>query len=420
VQTAVRLPRRTVRLSLAGTALLVAAGALWLLVRPAPHAMRAAGEGALSLPDAPSPQEQALLRALVTARPGDPEPGRALGDFYASGSRPFEALWAYSFALRAEPDGASVNLGLARAMETALLYDAAIARLRAVLAREPGQREAVERLAELYLRTGRPEAALAAARGAGFLATHDGAVMEGRAREALGDAGGAEQAYRRALEQDAGDAATRHRLGLLALSRGRRSDALQALQQAHSLDPSDPRYATDLGRVLAASSDPRDRQAAMQLFRAAVHDRPYAPAYYQSGLLLAAAKRLPEAAEGFTRATATRREFADAHRELARVLEVLGRRAEAHYHRGLYFSIKDLRSRSLREYLAMAAADPARPDGLLMASQSHFKMVQKAQSVARARQALAEHPQDPRARELLAASLIVIHDRKGAAKVCQE
>jgi thioredoxin-like negative regulator of GroEL len=176
----------------------------------------------LILPDLPAAQEQALLKKVAAARSGDLDPALALGDYSVDAARPFAALWAYALALQARPADHAATRGLARALDVALIPDIAIERLRQVLAREPGEPRAVTQLAELYLRTGRPEAALAVVRGAGaaFAGGKEGAVLEGRVRQALGDARGAKAAYWRAVAQDANDADVRRRIGLLALSQG--------------------------------------------------------------------------------------------------------------------------------------------------------------------------------------------------------
>jgi Flp pilus assembly protein TadD len=380
---------------------------------------RPTGPSALS--DAPSPEELALQRALDVASPSDPAPARRLGDFYTGAQRPFEALWAYSQAVDTQPGDLPASLGLARALEAGLLLDRAIARLKGVLAKEPGQEEAVDRLTELYLRTGEPALALAVIRRAG--APHgtsaQTALREGRVLQALGDTAGARAAYRRAVERESSDPVGWHRLGLLALAGGHLPEARQALWRAHTLDPTEPRYTVDLGRAFVAGRSSADRQAAMRLFQVSVQSRPYAPAFYQAGLLLAAQHRLTQAAAAFGRATTADRSFAEAYRELAGVLELAGRHTEAHYQRGLYYSVKDLRPRSLQEYLAMAAADPAHPSGLLMASQSRFKMQQNAQALALARQASKRFPGAPEVREQLAALLVLTSDRAAATQLCQ-
>jgi cytochrome c-type biogenesis protein CcmH/NrfG len=129
---------------------------------------------------------------------------------------------------------------------------------------------------------------------------------------------------------------------------------------------------------------------------------------------------LDQAEQGFRLAIKTDPEYADAHRDLADLLDRRGQRAEAHQQRGIYHSVKGLRVASMREYLAMADADPSQPDGLLMASQSLFNMMQRTQGADMARRARAAHPGDPRTRERLAASLLIAKNWKAAADICHE
>jgi tetratricopeptide (TPR) repeat protein len=404
-----------------GAGILVLLAFLVLLPRLTGRRPLATAASRPALPDAPSAEEQTRLSALVAAQPGDPKPGRELGDFYLQGARPFGAIWAYSLALQARADDPSATLGMAQALETGLFRERAVERLRAILSREPGHPEAVPRLATLYLRTGRPKAALLLLQGPGapFLSRPEGRVLEGRVWQALGDLDAAERAYRRAVEQDPQDAAAWRRLGLLALSQEKRAAALQALERAVALDPQNPGALVDLGRVLAASGKPADRQSATRFFRAAIQSRPYAPAFYHSSLMLARAGDLKQAEEGFRLAIKTDPQYPDAYLALANVLDATGRRAEGHHQRGIYFSIKDLRHDSMRQYLAMAKADPSRPDGLLMASQSLFNMMQRPRAADMARRAWTEFPGNPQARERLAASLIVAK-WKAATQLCQE
>jgi tetratricopeptide (TPR) repeat protein len=429
--------------------LLVALAGARVLRRAAPVADAGAATAQTALPDAPSAQEQQLLQRLATAASGDGAPGRELGAFYLDAGRPFGALWAYAHAAHASPRDAATSLGLARAAEAALFPEIAEARFEAALAADPLQTEALTRLAELLLRTGQPERALQLlqqqtgararrAKSASAASTEraEGApsgsgatperersdlpILEGRLRQAMGDLSGAEQAYRRALARDNQDGITWHRLGLLLLAAGRRDAARQALERARALQPSEPRLLVDLGRVLAASGTAEDRKRAMELYRAAVRERPYAPAYFHSSLLLLGTGQWDAAATGLTRALAVDSNHAEAHREYARVLDAGGRRAEARYQRGLYYSVKDLRARSVREYLAQAEADPKRPDGLLMASQGYFKMTLKAEATAAARRAWARFPGNPKVREQVAALLLLSHNRRAAKALCEE
>lgn len=362
------------------------------------------------------------MQALAGARPGDSAPGRELGASYLGEARPFGALWAYSFALRARPDDAEAALGAARALESALFPARAIQTLRDLSSRQGAPPEAVSRLVLLHLQTGQPKEALRLLEGAGeaFLNRPGSRMLEGRVREGLGDLDGAQRAYRRALGHGAEDVLAWRRLGLMALKQGRIADARRSLEQAYALDSRDPGTLVDLARAVAAGGKPSDRQAAMGFFREAAKSEPYAPAYYHSGRMLAQGGDLAQAEHGFRLAIGADPRFADAYLALADLLDRTGRRVEAHHERGVYFSLKDLRAEAMREFVAMAAADPTRADGLLLASQSLFDMMQRARAAEMARRALARCPRDSQARERLAGSLILANNGKAAARICEE
>jgi tetratricopeptide (TPR) repeat protein len=401
----------------------VAGVSVWIARRPAVNPSPTSATTSTSAPslDAPSAEERALLDAAERAPKGEATPHQRLGEFHLSSGRPFEAIWAFASTDAAAGRDVPAGLGLARALEAGLLHADAIALLERLVAREPGNREAITRLAELRLRTGRPDEALRALRHSpALVTTADGALLEGRVYEALGDVRRAEAAYQRATagNERAGDGW--HRLGRLSLSQGRISDARQALQRARDLDPSDRAVLTDLGRSWAAGRTPGEQKQALGFFEEVVRAQAFAPAYYQAALLLKAGGRIPQAMAALGRATKADPELADAYRELATLLERSGRRTEARYQRGLYYSVKDLRVRSLREYLAMAEADPSRPDGLLLASQSHFKMQQNARALEVARRALARFPGNRDAREQVAALAILTTQRQEAERLCAD
>jgi cellulose synthase operon protein C len=380
------------------------------------------GRGA-SVPDAPSTAEQRLLRSAETAPPGDPEPARRLGDFYIDAARPFEAIWAYALALHARSTDPSATLGLARALEQGLLLDAAIARLRELLAREPGQPKASSMLVELYLRTGRPEAALTVVHGAppAYRASAAGAVLEGRVREALGDAAGAKRAYRRAVDQDGHDAGAWHRLGLLALSQGWLFDARQALGAARVVSPSSPRYSVEFGRTYAVSPKPEERRVAPRYYVEAMNRSiQFAPAHYEAGLWYERQGRWSEALERLQAAVNAEPAEPDAREHLARALEATGRVAEAHRQRGIAFDARDLRAPALREYQAWAAEEPGNPAAALQVAQSYFKMDQRDRARTVLQQARSRFPRDVELRERLAAIDLLAGDRKAARQLCEE
>jgi tetratricopeptide (TPR) repeat protein len=378
---------------------------------------------AAPLPDAPSTAEQGLLRAAEAAGPDDPVPARRLGDFYADSARPLEALWAYALALHAQPADTPATLGLARALEQGLLLDAAMARLRELLSREPGQPEASAMLAELSLRTGKPEAALAVVQGATreFRESTAGAVLDGRVRQALGDATGAKAAYRRAVEQDSRDTGAWHRLGLLALSQGWLYDARQALGAARVLAPTNTRYSVDFGRSYAASPKPEEwREAPRYYVEAMNRSREFAPAHYEAGLWYERQARWSEALERFQTAVNQEPGDPDAREHLARALEGMGRVAEAHHQRGIANDARDLRAPALLEYQAWAAKDPTDPEAPLQVGQSYFKMELLERARAVLVQALRRHRRHAGIRERLIAFHLLAGDRAAARHLCDE
>jgi tetratricopeptide (TPR) repeat protein len=372
----------------------------------------AARAAAPALPDLPTGDEASLLAALHASRPGDPAPARALGEYYRSEGRPASALWACSFApagaLAAEPEIAAI---VGQALADARFPAAAIERLRASAARAPGRAATIVPLAELLLRTGQPQEALAVLPGC------SAPLLEGRVFQATGDLAGAESAYRRAA--DGGDTEGWRRLGLLLEARGQRESARRMLGRARDAEMTNGAIVVDLARVTAAGGAAADRAAAMKLYRQAVRLDAAAPAYTDSSRIPIAEKQWVVAAEGLSRAVAADPGYAPAQKALAEVAERLGRRAEAHYRRGLYYSIRDLRARSLREYLALAEVDPSRPDGLLMASQAAHKMFHKQQARELARRAWQRFPEDRQVREQFLSLLVLSQNRGEAIGLCE-
>jgi tetratricopeptide (TPR) repeat protein len=404
-------------------ALAIFAGVLivhpWAPLRGTSHGETASS----SLPDAPSVQEQALLTQAGSARSKDATPARLLGDYYASADRPFAALWAYSLALQAQPADVPASLGMAGVMEQARFLDAAISRLRQVLARQPGQPQAAAQLAKLYLLTGRPKAALPVVQGAGaaFTSRKDGAVLEGRVRQALGDAAGAKAAYMRAARQDASDADVQHRIGVLALSRGEIAAAQQAFGAARRLEPANPRYDVDLGRAYAASSKREDWLRAPDLYAAAMsRDARYEPAHYEAGVWFQHQSRWREAIERLRMAVDLRHNDADAHERLAQALQKMGRAAEAHQHRGMAYAARSLRIAALREFQAWAALDPDNPKAPFQIAQTYVNIGRTNQARACLEKACRRFPRDTTLRERLIAFDLLSQDPAAARRLCEE
>jgi tetratricopeptide (TPR) repeat protein len=407
-------------MALAGGALAVLVGALMVYSWAS---WRGTTPAAPSLPDPPSPQEKALAARMAAARSDDPGPARLLGDYSVDAALPFAALWAYARALQARPADVPATLGLARGLEQAGFSDEAITRLRQVLRSDPGQSQAAAQLAELYLQTGQPEAALGVVRGAGmaFAGSKDGAVLEGRVRQALGDAAGAKAAYWRAVARDANDAAVRHWIGRLALSQGEQFQAQQAFGAARIMDSTSAAYQVDLGRAYAASSRPEEQRRALELYAAAISQSPrYGPAHYEAGVWYLRQSRWKEAVERLQMAVACEPRHADAHEALARALEAVGRRAEAHQHRGLAFEARGLPIAALREYQAWAALAPDNPEAEIQVAQSYFDVNRAKEAQARLEKARGRFLGSAELRERLIAFSILGLDQARARRLCEE
>lgn len=407
----------------AAAAVAVAGAVGWgLWRRSSPEAGGAAAWRLTTLPDAPTPEETELLRAVASAAPGDPAPARQLGDYYLGQARPFLALWAYADAVARRPDDPDTNLGLARALEAGLLHEAAEARLRALVARHPDRHDAVMALADLYLRTGRPREALtvAFATGPPLLKSSEGSVLEGRAREALGEYDAAKKAYRRAVDQNSRDGSAWRRLGLLALARGEIFDAQQALGAARVVDPG-PRRSVDLGRAFAASPKPEERRRAPEFYVEAMNrSLEYAPAHYEAGLWYLRQSRWAEAIERLRFAVTSDPKSADAAEMLARALEATGQEAEAHRFRGFAADARDLRAVAVREFEAWARLAPNDPEAPLQVAQEYFRINQLEKARARLEKARQRFPKHAGIRERLIAFHLLAGDRKAARALLEE
>jgi tetratricopeptide (TPR) repeat protein len=368
-----------------------------------------------ALPDAPEGEEKALLEALRASRPGDSTPARRLGDLYVDRARPFSALWAYAIATDGPPaPDPSVERGMARALAAGLFPEAAIRRLRAVVEREPREPHGVAALAELYLRTAQPEAALKVVEAAGdsFRGSEEGATLEGQARLALGDAAGAERALRRAVDLPHGkDPEAWRRLGLLALSRGDLFAAKQAFGAARVVAPLNPLYDVEYGRALAASANPKEQLEGLGYYVKAMNrSLRFAPAQYEAGVWYVRRKRWREAIARLRAAVDAEAGNPEAHEQLARALEAVGAKAEGRRHRALAFEARDLRARALQENQAWAALAPDDPEAELAVSESYFRMSDLPRARARLAAARKRFPNHPEFRERFIAVSIALGD----------
>jgi Flp pilus assembly protein TadD len=406
-------------------AIAVGVGAWW-----STGARRAAPGKELAAISSPAGEEAALL-AAAAERPGDPQPEVRLGEHYLAAGRPFAALWHYAEALQARPEDVPATLGLARALEAALLPQVAVERLRALLARHPDEPAARSQLVELLLRIGRPEEALVQLRP--LLAVTSGAeadgsltpgmaVLEGRVRQALGDRDGARAAYRRAVEDpSARDPAPWHRLGLLELERGDLFNARQAFGAARVLNGREPRYTVDYGRTYTLRPKPEEAMTALKYFVQAMNlSLSFAPAHVEAGRWYLEHRRWREAVERLRFAVDAAPGDTDAHEALAQALERIGQKAEAHRHRGIAYDLQDLRRLALQEFQSWTRLAPDDPEAELELSQAYFRINQRVEARARLEKARERFGKDRTIRERLIAMSLLLGDRAPVQTLIEE
>lgn len=131
----------------------------------------------------------------------------------------------------------------------------------------------------------------------------------------------------RALAGDAADAAVHYRLGVVLRDAKRLAEAELALRDAVAADPAMADAHMDLGSVLLAQQEIAAAEAA---YRQAIALRPdHAPAHYNLGNLLRQSGRLSEAAAAYETATAHDRGFVLAWFNLAITQKAMNRLPEA-------------------------------------------------------------------------------------------
>ena len=214
-------------------------------------------------------------------------------------------------------------------------WSGAIAAARSLLAVDPGDVGAVLMLAEALLGARQPAKALGALKrlSPGAKATPRQLMLEGRARNNLGDLNAAEKAFRRLLEIEPDDAdahsnlghvlrglmrnedAERHlrraielepqhcralqTLAAICLTGGRTGEAVEALQQAALIQPKNPVLLGHLGAALHRNGN---FPAAEQAYRAALAADPdQAEAWLNLGITLQDTGRLEQAVAAYDR-----------------------------------------------------------------------------------------------------------------------
>jgi choline-sulfatase len=231
---------------------------------------------------APSRETQERLRALGyvggadAMRPSgrDPKDGIALVERLERGlaearARPQVAVDELSAVLAEDPDAPLARRYRAIAFQFAGQYEASIADIRALEARQPLGLDDLTVLAESLRLSGRPKDAVAALDRAQALDPRapEPLVLRARALRAMGREEEAQAALRRALDVAPGNAEARRGLGELALERGAVGEATALLEPVVAEDPTDVPAMVKLGVARMRAGRAED---ALALFRRAV------------------------------------------------------------------------------------------------------------------------------------------------------
>lgn len=237
----------------------------------------------------------ALCDAALSQSPGEPEALHLLAMALARLGRFDEAAPAFEAAARVHPRKDAILVNYGNAMKAAGRIDAA--------------REAYRRATKAAPRSATAWNAL------------------GLIERQCGDPVAAQAAFEKALAAQPGYAGAYNNLGMLQMSQGREVVAAETLTKAVSLAPDMVAARLNRGAVLRKLG--RVEDAVKDHERAVALAPGLAEAQYQLGASLAAAGDFEGAAARFRRALQIDMGRTDVHRDLARVLWELGRRAES-------------------------------------------------------------------------------------------
>lgn len=386
---AARTGRRRKLAILGALVLCVAIGATWagFRRRPAPPPI------VVERPDA----TETRLRQAIAANPTDPVPCRELGEYFLRRGRSFSAMWEFQEALARQPEDVDSRIGMARAAATAGQSDYAIAQLLPLVAPEAtvlptDRREAARMLVVLYLRTARPEEALALLRS--FKPPLQDMELEwARAYRAAGEFAAAEKAYRRALADPGVERRAQIGLAQLYLEWDRPKDAVRLLEAAGRQGAMDAERWLWLGRAYAASPRGLDRAAACVL-NAIKLDPRYAEAYYEAGRLFTRRGDPTAAADQFTQATRLDPRHAEARRALADALRALGLTKRAREQMATYYELRGQPDRVIAT-LTADGASPVADVQTAVRTVYAWTQLQEPQRAAKLLElALKQHPND--------------------------
>jgi tetratricopeptide (TPR) repeat protein len=364
-----------------------------------------------------SSPDEARLQEAAERQPTNPGTWKSLGRFELAHGHSFAAIWAFEEAFQRSQSDASALLDLGSALESARQFHRAVEVVSEALARKPEDGEARLRLARLHIRMGEASAALATLRSAGNGAGGwPASELElGRALQLDGDLAGAIAAYRRYLALAPERTDGHIRLARALLQRGELSSARPVLETGRRRFPGDARFPFYLGLSFMPEGQPQHADEAVRYFKQALQVAPRYPLpHYFLGKLLVRQNRWPEAQEQLTAAAEAEPPYPEAHRELARLSERLGRHALALEHLGLHYLLEDDAHQAMDAFRAMQAAEPSDVRALRLLSLACIRFGRYDLARQAISQALKRQPGDAALLERLAMLALLTHSRPQA------
>jgi tetratricopeptide (TPR) repeat protein len=231
----------------------------------------------------------------------------------------------------------------------------------------------------------------------------------GRLREMAGDAVGAEEALRKAVDLEPGRAGLRYDLGSFLLSQGRASRAAKILETVKSDPQVGPAALLDLGCIRAEKDDP---EAAIQYWREAVEIDPnLGLAWANLGKILVAQGRFDEAEEVFDRGfalpdvpwalrqsigiyLAEQNRYKDGIRHLEEALRQNGNDAPSHLHLGRCYEAEGEKTKALHHLRKALSAGGAVADKAKKVLEEFANVEREEQLIATLRDAVSRPPEE--------------------------
>lgn len=228
--------------------------------------------------------------------------------------------------MAADPDNVTVRLELAELYKSAAFPELALEHYRLAAERFPKDERVIARLAESLSEQGQKKEAadLLAHRLATGMESPDLYAWLGILRDQLGDHTAAESAHRAAIRLNPSGAKLHNNLGYNLLLQGKRTDAVQSLRHALSLDAKLDAARNNLGLALVRGGTESERQEALALWEAA-NGGDKAAAHTNMGAALMEQGKLDEARQELKLALAENRSYAPAWKNLASLEKMDGK-----------------------------------------------------------------------------------------------